>query len=360
MKQEFFYEFNCIENGEWIPEKKTFEDKLVEELRFIWNHRHHLERRYIQQYLRGKSAAIWRFKRQQKETRKKLIRELRAYRSNREFAPDLHQSLETWYLQNRKNRVAFAVKYLLTASWVENPDLFRNAKKWEHKLQSNEQTQTQNRLKQLPLNVQKHVYEIAGIAGTNCSDFNSTEYNRATTAFLLATSEELNDFLFDHARYNLEHRISWHDVIQEVYGTSRQGRVYREYLRSPEWKRKRQAVLNRAMRPRIPDPENPVIVCERDEYGRVITAIVPEWKPICEHRRSICERRCARDEQFSHLNCECRCSNVAEHVHHWNYDRVGKENIGMESEASEENDLIALCPQCHAALHAEGKIITCS
>ena len=72
MKQGFLYEFNCVENGEWIPEKKTFEDGLVEELRFIWKHRYHLERRYIQQHLRGDAAAIWRFKRQQKETRKNL------------------------------------------------------------------------------------------------------------------------------------------------------------------------------------------------------------------------------------------------------------------------------------------------
>ena len=36
------------------------------------------------------------------------------------------------------------------------------------------ETQMQNRLKQLPLNVQKHVYEIAGMAGTNCPDWGST------------------------------------------------------------------------------------------------------------------------------------------------------------------------------------------
>ena len=125
----------------------------------------------------------------------------------------------------------------------------------------------QNRLKQLPLNVQKCLYEMAGMAGTSCSGFGSTEYNQAVTAFFVATPEELQDFLFDHARYNLEHRISWHDVIQEAYGTSRQKRVYREYLRSPEWKRKRQAVLNRAKQPLPPDPENLVIVYERDEYG---------------------------------------------------------------------------------------------
>ena len=32
----------------------------------------------------------------------------------------------------------------------------------------------QKRLKQLPLNVQKHVYQIAGMAGTNCPDWGST------------------------------------------------------------------------------------------------------------------------------------------------------------------------------------------
>lgn len=141
MKQGFLYEFNCIEGGEWIPEKKTFEDGLVEELRFIWNHRYNLERRYSQQHLRSDDAR-WRFQRQQKEVRKKRIRELRAYRSNREFAPDIHQSLENWYLQNREKRmdIAYIPKRLLTLSWAESPDLFRNAKTWERKLQSNEET----------------------------------------------------------------------------------------------------------------------------------------------------------------------------------------------------------------------------
>ena len=137
MKNGFFYEFNCVEDGEWISEKKTFEDELVEELRFIWKHRYNLERRWIQQRLLGDAAARWRFKRQQKETRKNLIRELRAYRSNRKFAPELHQSLENWYLQNRKKRmdIAPAVQYLLTASWAEDPSRFRNAKTWEQDLQ---------------------------------------------------------------------------------------------------------------------------------------------------------------------------------------------------------------------------------
>ena len=137
MKNGFLYEPNCVEDGEWITEKKTLEDTLVLDLRFIWKHRYNLERRWIQQRLYGDAAAIWRFKRQQKETRKKLIRELRAYRSNREFAPELHQSLESWYLQNRVKRmdIAPAVQYLLTASWAEDPSRFRNAKTWEQDLQ---------------------------------------------------------------------------------------------------------------------------------------------------------------------------------------------------------------------------------
>ena len=191
----------------------------------------------------------------------------------------------------------------------------------------------QNRLKQLPLNVQKRVYEMAGMAGTICSGWRSEEYNHAMGAFIFATAEELHDFLFDHARHNLEHRISWSDAIQEVFGTARQRRVYREYLRSPEWQSKRQAVLNRAMHPCM--PESPEIRVSLDRYGRRIESIAVEWKSICEH---------------------VECLNVAKDVHHYNYERVGKELIGMDPEASEENDLIALCRECHAALHAEGKI----
>ena len=135
MKQEFLYEFNCIEDGEWIPEKVTFEDNIVMDLRFIWKHRYNLERRYSQQYLQSDAAARWRFMRTQREERRRLVRQIRAYRSNREFAPELHRSLETWYLQNRKNRDAFIVKWLLTFSWAEDPSLFQNAEVWESKLQ---------------------------------------------------------------------------------------------------------------------------------------------------------------------------------------------------------------------------------
>ena len=137
MKNEALYDFNCIEDGEWIPERVTFEDRLVQDLRRSWNHRYNLERRHSQQHLRD-NAARWRFMRTQREARRRLIREIRAYRSNREFAPDLHQSLESWYLQNREKRmdIACAVKWLLTSSWAEDPSRFRNAKTWEQNLQS--------------------------------------------------------------------------------------------------------------------------------------------------------------------------------------------------------------------------------
>ena len=137
MKHGFLYKFNCIEDSKWISERVTFEDRMVQDLRRSWNLRHNLERRWIQQRLLGDAAAIWRFMRTQREGRRKLVRELRAYRSNREFAPDLHQSLESWYLQNGEKRVDMAciVKWLLTFSWAEDPSLFQNAKDWESKLQ---------------------------------------------------------------------------------------------------------------------------------------------------------------------------------------------------------------------------------
>ena len=137
MKNGFLYEFNCIEDGEWRSEKVTFEDRLVKDLRRYWNLRYNLERRWIQQRLLGDAAAIWRFKRTQREGRRKLVSQIQAYRSNREFAPDLHQSLESWYLQNGEKRkdIACIVKWLLTSSWVEDPSNFKNAKDWESKLQ---------------------------------------------------------------------------------------------------------------------------------------------------------------------------------------------------------------------------------
>ena len=33
MKQGFLYKINCIEDGEWISERVTFEDRMVQDLR---------------------------------------------------------------------------------------------------------------------------------------------------------------------------------------------------------------------------------------------------------------------------------------------------------------------------------------
>ena len=73
--------------------------------------------------------------------------------------------------------------------------------------------------------------------------------------------------------------------MQEVFGTSRQRRVYREYLRSPEWQRKREMVMQRAMQPCM--PESPKIDVSFDRYGRRIESIAVEWKRICEHVRCL-------------------------------------------------------------------------
>ena len=90
---------------------------------------------------------------------------------------------------------------------------------------------------------------------TICSGWRSEEYNHALGAFIFATAEELQDFLDDHARHNLEHRISWHDVMKPTGPLGKGASI--EYLRSPEWKQKRQAVLNRAMQPFVVEPINP-------------------------------------------------------------------------------------------------------
>ena len=133
IKEDFFYELNYVEDGEYIDGKETIEDQLVMDVRSSWKHRYNLERR--QQYLRSPVERL-RLKKEQKEGHRKRIRDLRRYRSNREFAPDLHQSLESWRLQNGRKHlnVAFIVKYLLTFSWAEDPSRFHDAKAWGSKL----------------------------------------------------------------------------------------------------------------------------------------------------------------------------------------------------------------------------------
>ena len=199
-----------------------------------------------------------------------------------------------------------------------------------------------NRLTQLSAKVQKQIYEMFGMAGTICYDdtvkdnpddtkldrgyTESEEYNQAIKALLFATPEEIQDFLSYYKRYPVHesgHAINWNLLIRSDFRQE-----HDRYLRSDEWNRKRQAVFNRAMRSFLVEPI--VTRKAKDSYGRLIIWYETEWKPICESPD---------------------CSNIAKDVHHHNYDRVGKERIGMKSEASEENDLIALCKQCHAIHH---------
>lgn len=57
----------------------------------------------------------------------------------------------------------------------------------------------------------------------------------------------------------------------------------------------------------------------------------PEWKQIREEI----------------LPCDCLlCSNVATHIHHRHYDRIGFEG---------KEDLTPLCPSCHAKFHGKSK-----
>ena len=93
----------------------------------------------------------------------------------------------------------------------------------------------------------------------------------------------------------------------------------REYLKSDEWKRKRDAVMHRAMQSFM--PASPIIRRTVDRYGRVIKCIAVERCPICENDG---------------------CTNEAKQVHHLNYERIGEERL---------EDLQALCPKCHVQNH---------
>ena len=78
IKEDFFYELNYVEDGEYIDGKETIEDQLVMDVRSSWKHRYNLERR--QQYLRSPVERL-RLKKEQKEGHRKRIRDLRRYLS---------------------------------------------------------------------------------------------------------------------------------------------------------------------------------------------------------------------------------------------------------------------------------------
>ena len=170
-------------------------------------------------------------------------------------------------------------------------------------------------LQQIHPKVLVYLLEFSGKGGVMCQTPEMLEcphFNKAFGLFMRLPAEELNQLLRT-TTHQSGYVTNWHKYLN--YNK----RAYkREYLRSEEWKRKRNAVMNRAMRPLPPDPENLVIIYERDEYGRVIEAIKVEWKPICEVEG---------------------CENEAKDVHHKHYDNIGRERL---------EDLQALCKECHA------------
>ncbi len=172
--------------------------------------------------------------------------------------------------------------------------------------------------------VNRYLYEIAGRAGTSCqhSDlWEEPEYNQAMWLYLTLPHTELEARLAP-TRENVVHPSG--AVIQWNTYCRMEERAYkREYLKSDQWKRKRDAVMararfnaNRDLPPKIPN--NPVIKRTVDRYGRVIKSIeTEEYGPICENEG---------------------CTNEAKQVHHLTYERIGKEHL---------EDLQALCPECH-------------
>lgn len=186
--------------------------------------------------------------------------------------------------------------------------------------------------------VSKYLYEIAGRAGDICSTpevkggnpkkldrgprlHQEPEYVKAQWLYLTLSDAELKSRLAP-TRENAVHPCG--KTIQWDTYCGMDKRAYkREYLKSDEWKRKKDMVMfrakfnaNRDMPPKIPD--NPVIKKTVDRYGRTIKSIeTEEYPPICENEG---------------------CTNEAKEVHHLTYERIGKEQL---------EDLQALCPECH-------------
>lgn len=182
--------------------------------------------------------------------------------------------------------------------------------------------------------VSKYLYELSGRAGTICvsaqphepgtqpnperlaRSYYEPEYNEAMRLWLTLSDKELESRL-ESTPENIIHLcgspLQWGPYLQK------NERGYEEYLRSDEWKRKRDAVMQRAMQSFM--PASPVIRRTVDRYGRVIKSIALEHRPICENDG---------------------CSNEATDVHHLTYKRLGKEQL---------DDLQALCRKCHEQKH---------
>ena len=164
--------------------------------------------------------------------------------------------------------------------------------------------------------VNKYIYEIAERAGTICGHsklWHEPEYTMAQWLYLTLSDTEL-EFRLEPTRENITHPSG--SVIQWGPYCRVNERAYKsEYLKSDEWKRKRDAVMQRAMQSFM--PASPVIRRTVDRYGRVIKSIAVERLPICENDG---------------------CTNEATQVHHLTYERIGKERL---------DDLQALCRKCH-------------
>ena len=182
--------------------------------------------------------------------------------------------------------------------------------------------------------VSKYLYAIAGHAGTLCGNYGKLrrepnplrldrleyepEYIKAQWLYLTLSDTELERRLEptpENAIHPCGTPLQW-----DIYCKMDQRAYKREYLKSDEWKCKRDAVMQRAMQWFM--PASPVIRRTVDRYGRVIKWIANvEHRPICENDG---------------------CTNEATDVHHLTYERIGKEWL---------DDLQALCRKCHKQQH---------
>ena len=150
-----------------------------------------------------------------------------------------------------------------------------------------------------------HLYELSGRAGTICvpkqiksnpnrldRDLCTPEYTMAQWLYLTLSDTELEARL-ESTPENICHPAG--TVIQWGPYCRKDERAYkREYLKSDEWKRKRDAVMQRAMQSFM--PASPIIRHTVDRYGGVIKSIALERRPICEADKG--------------------CTNEATQVHH--------------------------------------------
>ena len=162
------------------------------------------------------------------------------------------------------------------------------------------------------------VYELTGRAGTICHETGHPDDELEMIRFLKTTDEEL-EILHKSIVAKSGMVVNWSRYCEQ-YKKDHYNRGYREYLKSPAWKRKKAIVMKRAERSCM--PESPEIRVSYDHYGRRIESIAMKWKPICENEG---------------------CQNEAKHVHHLHYETLGKEDI--------HKDLKALCEGCHNDCH---------